>query len=114
MKTIVDKQSEGYVKYEKGSADMDFKSKDLATVIAHASMEYSGVVCKDVWGQAKLSLKIKIFDTYDFHYEWFNPITKARLFFGNTLARTSQIFGAIVPYDWSVNFTEHGESLYQH
>ena len=111
LKEIVGKQIWRYGKYEKALIGMNFTSKDLATTIAHASMEYSGEICKDIWGGVEIDLTVKVYDTYDFHYEWFNPFTQPRLLGGNTLACTSQLLGAIVPYTWSVNFTEHGESF---
>ena len=110
LKNIVDSQFTRVMGYDKVRKGMNFTSHDLATTIAHAMMEYSGRICKDRWGGMEIDLTVRIYDTYDFHLAWFDPISQTKLLVGNTLARASQSVGVIVPYDWSVNFTEYGES----
>ena len=105
---LVKTQTEAYKRHDLRGKSMRFNKGDLKTAVGKARYDLKGDVCKRKSGSARLDLRVRVFDDYDFH-EWGEKELKENgkfLFVGNNLAYSSQKNGYLEVYPWSVSFDE--------
>lgn len=106
---IISKQKECVAWYD-GSKKLGIRltDYDLLLAIDHASISFSGKICKNQKGKTKLMLNVTIEDDYDFHWHNFSEGEKQFVTLGNNAAYISQIGLIIAPYHIDIKFKERG------
>ena len=86
-----------------------FNSKDLKTAVGHSDYELTGEICKLKNGSARLNLKMKVLDTYNFEWWGYEKVKVEGLWLtaGNNLAWAGQMVGDLKTYPWSVSFDDN-------
>ena len=114
IRDLVANQNLGRSSYDEHKSTK-FNSKDLKTAVGHSDYELTGDICKLKNGSARLNLRMKVLDTYNFEW-WGYEKVKIEGFWltaGNNLAWCGQMFGDLKTYPWSVSFYDNRKWIWR-